>query len=63
MPVCSRSDEQQGLGIGPALIAFNSELIGSELYSSLIIMAFVTTLSFTFVLYRMVGRDESIVDE
>ncbi|MGC9444172.1 MAG: cation:proton antiporter [Candidatus Methanospirareceae archaeon] len=51
------------LGLALALIAFNSELIGSELYSSLIIMAFVTTLSFPFVLYRMVERDEAIMDE
>lgn len=51
------------LELAVALIAFNSDLINVELYSSLIIMALVTTLSFPFVLYRMVGKDESIMDE
>ena len=46
-----------------ALIAFNSDLIGVELYSSLVIMALVTTLSFPFVLYRMIDKDESIMEE
>ena len=51
------------LELAVALIAFNSDLINVELYSSLIIMALITTLSFPFVLYRMVEKDQSIMEE
>lgn len=51
------------LGLAISLVAFHNELISVELYSSLVLTAFVTTLAFPFVIYRMVEEDGSIMGE
>lgn len=51
------------LGLAISLVAFHNELIHIELYSSLVLTAFLTTLAFPFVFYRMVGKNESIMGE
>ena len=45
-----------------ALIAFRSNLIPHEIYSSLIIMALVTTLVFPFMMTKMIKKDHKIMN-
>ena len=45
-----------------ALIAFRSKIIPVELYSSLILMALVTTLIFPFIITRMIKKVSKIMD-
>jgi len=45
-----------------ALLALRASLISQEIYSSLIIMALVTTLLFPFVIIRMVKKNKKIMD-
>ncbi len=45
-----------------ALIAFRSNLLSVELYSSLIIMALFTTTIFPFIITRMIKRNPKIMD-
>ncbi|MBW2974989.1 cation:proton antiporter [Candidatus Woesearchaeota archaeon] len=44
-----------------ALIAFRSSLIPVEIYSSLVIMALITTLIFPFIIIAMVKKDPKIM--
>ncbi|MCF7893630.1 MAG: cation:proton antiporter [Candidatus Omnitrophica bacterium] len=45
-----------------ALIAFRVQLIHLKLYSSLIVMAFVTTLMFPFIIIPMIKKDPQVMD-
>ncbi|MBW3020962.1 cation:proton antiporter [Candidatus Woesearchaeota archaeon] len=45
-----------------ALIAFNNNLITTELFSSLLIMALVTTLIFPFIITRMIRNTRGIMN-
>ncbi|MBU1004560.1 MAG: cation:proton antiporter [Nanoarchaeota archaeon] len=44
-----------------ALIAFRSSLIPTELYSSLVLMALITTLIFPFILAKMIKTNPSLM--
>ncbi len=48
--------------IALALIAFRSNLISIELYSSLVIMALVTTFIFPFVITKMIKKNPKIMN-
>jgi len=45
-----------------ALIAFRAELIPINLYSSLVVMAFLTTLMFPFVIVPVIRKDPQVMD-
>ena len=45
-----------------ALIAFRTKIIPLELYSSLVLMALVTTLIFPFMIMKMIRKDPKIMD-
>jgi Kef-type K+ transport system membrane component KefB len=45
-----------------ALIAFRAQLIPLNLYSSLVVMAFLTTLMFPFIIVPMIRKDPQIMD-
>ncbi len=45
-----------------ALVAFRTGLINSEIYSSLIIMALITTLIFPFIVSKMIKKDKDIMN-
>jgi Kef-type K+ transport system membrane component KefB len=44
------------------LIALNIGLITTEIYSSIIVMALITTLIFPFIITRMIRKDRKIMD-
>ena len=46
-----------------AFIAFNNGFIGSEMYSVLILMAFITTLIFPFIIFTMLKIEPKLMDE
>jgi len=48
--------------IALALIAFRSNIISIELYSSLVIMALVTTLMFPFIITKIIKRNPEIMN-
>lgn len=48
--------------IALALIAFRSNIIPSEVFSCLIIMALLTTLIFPFIMTRMIKKDKKIMN-
>jgi len=50
------------IGIALAMIACASELISVELYSALIVMALLTTISFPFVITRMIKTNPKIMN-
>lgn len=50
------------LELALALISFRSNLISIEIYSSLVVMALVTTISFPFVLTRMIRNNPKIMN-
>ena len=50
------------LGLALALIAFRSELISVEIYSCLILMAFVTTLTFPFIITHMIRTHKGVME-
>lgn len=50
------------LELALALIAFRANLIPVEIYSSLVIMALVTTLTFPFVIRWMIRKTPSLMD-
>ncbi|MBN2087034.1 cation:proton antiporter [Candidatus Peregrinibacteria bacterium] len=45
-----------------ALIAFRTKLIPLEIYSSLVVMALITTLTFPFVITRMIKKNPKIMN-
>ncbi|MCF7866362.1 cation:proton antiporter [Candidatus Woesearchaeota archaeon] len=51
-----------GIGLALALLAFNMKLINLEIYSSLIILAIVTTLIFPIVVTRIVKKNPKIMN-
>ncbi|MCF7874938.1 MAG: cation:proton antiporter [Candidatus Omnitrophica bacterium] len=51
------------LELAIALIAYRTALISVELYSSLIVMAFVTTLMFPFIIIPIIRKDPQIMEE
>lgn len=50
------------LELAIALIAYRTALISVEIYSSLIMMAFVTTLMFPFIIVPMIRKDPKIME-
>jgi len=45
-----------------ALIAFRTDLISADIYSSLIIMALITTIAFPFVIAPIIRKNPRIMD-
>jgi Kef-type K+ transport system membrane component KefB len=50
------------IGLAVAFVAFNIGLVDTGIYSSLVIMALVTTLIFPFFVRRMVNKEPTIME-
>ena len=50
------------VGIALALIAFNQDLLNKDLYSSLILLALITTVIFPFVITSRINKSRKLLN-